>query len=104
MYLHRWNTHLFQLEYREHHMSTAKKVLLVVYAILAALVLVQGDTVAGVWALRLLAILFVIHLLETAVYFNLCKAAPGSLGKHLFNVFVFGVLHVNELKAAQPKP
>ena len=82
-------------------MSTAKKVLLVVYAILAALVVVQGDTVAGVWAMRLLAILFVIHLLETAVYFNLCKAAPGSLGKHLFNVFLFGVLHVNELKAAQ---
>ena len=84
-------------------MSTAKKVLLVVYAILAALALIQSDTVAGVWAFRLLTILVVIHLLETVVYFNLCKAAGGSLGKNLLNVFLFGVLHVNELKAAQPR-
>jgi uncharacterized protein YhhL (DUF1145 family) len=45
----------------------------------------------------------VVHLIEVAVYFNLCKEAGGSLGGHLVNVFLFGVLHVNELKAAQGK-
>ncbi len=82
-------------------MSAAKKVLLAVYAVLVAIVIVQGDSTAGVWSLRLLSILVIVHLIETAVYYNLCKAAGGSLGKHLLNVFLFGVLHVSELKAAQ---
>ncbi|MCB1689835.1 MAG: hypothetical protein KDI33_15170 [Halioglobus sp.] len=84
-------------------MSSAKKVLLVVYAVLAGFVLLQGDTAAGVWSFRLLSILVIVHLLETAVYYNLCKEAGGSLANNLLNVFLFGVLHVNELKAAKQK-
>jgi uncharacterized protein YhhL (DUF1145 family) len=82
-------------------MSTAKIVLLMIYAVLAALAFTQGDTTVGIWSLRLLGILIVVHAIETLVYFKLCKAAGGSLGGHLLNVFLFGVLHVNELKAAQ---
>lgn len=84
-------------------MSTAKIVLLVVYAVLVGLALMQGDSSVGIWSLRLLGILVVVHIIEVAVYFNLCKEAGGSLGGHLVNVFLFGVLHVNELKAAQGK-
>lgn len=84
-------------------MSTAKIVLLVIYAVLAALAFTQGDTTVGNWSSILLGILIVVHLIETVVYFKLCKTAGGSLGGHLLNVFLFGVLHVNELKAAQGK-
>jgi uncharacterized protein YhhL (DUF1145 family) len=84
-------------------MSVAKWVLLVIYAILAGLALTQGDTSAGTWSLWILGVLAIAHLLETVVYFKLCKAAGGSLAGHLLSVFLFGVLHVNELKAAQAK-
>ena len=84
-------------------MSAAKIVLLVIYAVLAGLALTQGDTAAGAWSLRLLIILGVVHLIEVAVFFKLCKAAGGSLVGHLASVFLFGVLHANELKAAQAK-
>jgi uncharacterized protein YhhL (DUF1145 family) len=84
-------------------MSVAKIVLLVVYAVLAGLALTQGESAAGIWSLRLLGILAVAHIIEVAVYFKLCKAAGGSLGGHVVSVFLFGVLHVNEIKAAQGK-
>jgi uncharacterized protein YhhL (DUF1145 family) len=84
-------------------MSAAKIILLVVYAVLAGLALTQGDSTAGAWSLRLLAILGVVHLIEVMVFFKLCKAAGGSLIGHLVSVFLFGVLHVTELKAAQTK-
>jgi uncharacterized protein YhhL (DUF1145 family) len=84
-------------------MSAGKIVLLVIYAVLAGLALTQGDTTVGAWALRALGILAVVHLIETAVFFKLCKAAGGSFPGHLLSVFLFGVLHVKEIKAAQGK-
>ena len=84
-------------------MSTAKIIMLVVYAVLAGLAVTQGESAVGVWSLRLLGILAIAHLIEVAVYFKLCKEAGGSLGGHLLSVFLFGVLHVGELKAAQGK-
>jgi uncharacterized protein YhhL (DUF1145 family) len=84
-------------------MSAPKIVLLVVYVVLAGLALTQGESAAGVWSLRILGLLVVAHLIEVAVYFKLCQQAGGSLGGHLVSVFLFGVLHVNELKAAQAK-
>jgi uncharacterized protein YhhL (DUF1145 family) len=84
-------------------MSVPKIVLLLVYVVLAGLALTQGDSAVGVWSLRILILLAVVHAIETAVYFKLCTQAPGSLPGHLLNVFLFGVLHVNELKAARTK-
>ncbi|MDG2046819.1 MAG: hypothetical protein P8J79_06335 [Halioglobus sp.] len=75
--------------------------MIVLYVGLAALAITQGDTSAGIWAVRVLVILAVVHLIETAVFFKFCKAAGGSLGGNLLSVFLFGVLHVKELKAAQ---
>ena len=74
--------------------------MVVLYAVLG-LAITQGDTSAGIWAVRVLGILAVVHIIETVVFFNLCKAAGGSLGVNLLSVFLFGVLHVKELKAAQ---
>lgn len=84
-------------------MSAGKIALLVVYAVLAGLAVTQGESSAGIWALRALGILVVIHAIETVVFFNMCKAAGGFLPGHLLSVFLFGVLHVNELKATQGK-
>ena len=82
-------------------MSAAKKVMLVIYAILVVLGLTQGGTAVGVWSLRILGIIAAVHLVEVAVFFRQCQAAGGSLPLHLLNVFLFGVLHTNELKASR---
>ncbi len=82
-------------------MSAGKIVLLLIYAVLAVLALTQGESAVGIWSLRILVLLAVVHFIEVLVYFRLCKAAGGSLAGHLVNVFLFGVLHVNELKAKQ---
>ena len=82
-------------------MAPAKIVMLVLYAVLAGLALTQGDSTIGVWSLWILVVLAVAHTIETIVYFKLCKQAGGSLPGHLLNVFLFGVLHVNTLKAAK---
>jgi len=82
-------------------MSAAKKVMLGIYAVLIVLGLTMGASAVGVWSVRILAILAVVHLVEVAVYFRLCQSAGGSLPLQLLNVFLFGVLHTNELKAAR---
>ena len=82
-------------------MSAGKIVMIVLYAVLAVLAITQGDNSAGIWAVRVLVILAVVHIIETVVFFKLCKAAGGSLGGNLLSVLLFGVLHVKELKAAQ---
>ena len=80
-------------------MSPAKIVLLVIYAALAALALTQPESSVGIWSLRILLLLAAVHLIETLVYFRLCREAGGSLPGHLLSVFLFGVLHVSELKS-----
>ena len=82
-------------------MSAAKIVLLVVYAVLAVLALTQAGTAAGSWALRIILILAVAHAVEVVVFFRACQRAGGSLVGHLFNVFLFGVFHMKEIKAAR---
>ena len=82
-------------------MPAVKIAILVIYVLLAALGLTQGDTAVGVWSLRLLVILAVVHAIETVFFFRLCKSAGGSLAGHLLSVFLFGVFHVQEIKAAQ---
>ena len=82
-------------------MSATKIVLLVTYAILAVLALTQAGSPAGAWSARILLILAVAHAVEVIVFFKTCQRAGGSLAGHLFNVFVFGVFHVKEIKAAR---
>lgn len=80
-------------------MSTTKIVMLIIYALLGGLALGMGDTAAGVWSLRILLILAAVHAVEAVVFFGLCGRAGGSLPVHLLQVFLFGVVHVQELKA-----
>lgn len=80
-------------------MSTGKIVLLVIYAVLAALALTQGAAPVGVWSLRLIVLLVVVHSIEVLVFFKTCREAGGSMVGHILNVFLFGVLHVKDIKA-----
>lgn len=45
--------------------------------------------------------LVIAHIIEIAVFWKVLKNAPGSLGGHVFNTFLFGVFHVGPLKKAQ---
>ena len=81
-------------------MSSGKIVLLVIYTVLAVLVMTQGDTSVGVWALRLIVLLVIVHTVEVLVFFKTCREAGGSLPAHLLNVLLFGVLHIKDIKAA----
>jgi len=82
-------------------MSPVKIATLLTYVVLAVLALTQGESAVGVWSLRLLVILAVVHLIEVVAFFKVCQSAGGSLPYHLFSVFLFGVFHVKEIKAAQ---
>ena len=82
-------------------MSTQKKALLAIYAVLGVIAIAFAGSAAAVWAVRILALLAIIHVIEVAVFFKLCREAGGSLPGHLLNVFLFGIIHANELKSAQ---
>lgn len=85
-------------------MSPGKIVLLVIYAVLAVFAFVQPGTPVGEWSLRILMILVLVHCLEVMVFFKACRAAGGSLPVHLLNVFLFGVLHMKDIKDAGSAP
>jgi len=73
--------------------------MLIIYAVLGGLALGMGDAAVGVWSLRILLILAAVHAVEAAIFFGLCRRAGDSLPVHLLQVFLFGVVHVQELKA-----
>jgi uncharacterized protein YhhL (DUF1145 family) len=80
-------------------MSSGKIVLLVVYAVLAALAFTKAGTSTGTVVNWVILALVVVHSIEVMVFFKKCKAAGGSLPVHLLNVFAFGYLHVRSLQA-----
>lgn len=81
-------------------MSAGKIGCLVLYAVLAAVVVTQAGTTAAMVAGWILVVLAVAHVVESVVYFGLCKQAGGSLPGHLLQVLIFGYFHMIEMKAA----
>lgn len=79
-------------------MSTAKISILIAYAVLAAVALIAAGSTAGTWALNILVILAVAHVIEMGVFFKRCQRAGGSLPVHLLNVFLFGIFHIKEIE------
>jgi uncharacterized protein YhhL (DUF1145 family) len=79
-------------------MSAGKIALLLLYAVLAFLALTQPGSPAGVWSLRIILVLVVAHVVEVIVFYKTCQRAGGSLAGHLINVFLFGVVHVREIR------
>lgn len=81
-------------------MSTQKISILIAYLVLAAAALLAAGSTAGTWALNILLILAVAHIIEMGVFFKRCKQAGGSLPMHLLNVFLFGIFHIKEMEKA----
>ncbi len=81
-------------------MSTQKISILIAYLVLAAVALMAAGSTAGTWALNILLILAVAHIIEMGVFFKRCKQAGGSLPMHLLNVFLFGIFHIKEMEKA----
>ena len=81
-------------------MSVPKIVMLVIYVVLGFLATTMQGSNGGQIAYLILVGLAIIHLIEVAVYYKLCQAAGGSPVRHMASVFLFGVLHVKEMKAA----
>jgi uncharacterized protein YhhL (DUF1145 family) len=79
-------------------MSSTKIAMLVGYAVLAALGIFYSGSAVGVWSVGILGVLALAHLLEMAVFYSRCKQAGGSMPLHLANVFLFGIVHIRELK------
>lgn len=79
-------------------MSTQKISILVIYAVLAVVALMAAGSTAGTWALNILLILAVAHIVEMGVFYKRCKQAGGSLAVHLCNVFLFGIFHIKEIE------
>ena len=81
-------------------MSNGKIACLALYGILVALALLQAGSTVGSVALWVLVALAVIHVIEMMIFLSLARRAPGSTAGHLLNVFLFGVFHQKEMKAA----
>ena len=81
-------------------MSPVKIFILVGYAVMGFLAITQPDSALGIWSLRILVILAVAHVVEMLVFYKACQRAGGSMAGHMFNVFLFGVFHMQGLKKA----
>ena len=79
-------------------MSSTKIAMLVGYLVLAVLGVTYAGSAVGVWSVRILGVLAIAHIIEMAVFYSRCKQAGGSMAAHLANVFLFGVVHIRELK------
>lgn len=79
-------------------MSSAKLAILASYAALIAIAVFLPGSTAATFALGLLLLLAVAHLVEMMIFYKRCKAAGGSMARHMLHLFLFGVFHVRELK------
>ena len=80
-------------------MSSGKISLLLFYAVLIALAIGVAGGQAAVIAGWVLLVLVVVHVIEMAVFFKLCRAAPGSTLGNLLQVFLFGIFHKQQMEA-----
>lgn len=54
---------------------------------------------AGAWGTRIFRVLLIAHAIECVVFLPKLRKLPGSLGSHLLQTMVFGIVH---LRSAEP--
>ena len=79
-------------------MSATKIIGLVICALMGFFAVTQPDNPVGIWSLRILIVLAVVHTIEMFVFYKTCQRAGGSMAGHMLNVFLFGVVHMQGLK------
>lgn len=84
-------------------MSTQKIVVAVVW-ILSGLGMWLGSGLLATIATGLFGFLVVAHAIECVVFLKEIREAPGGLANNLVQVFVFGVVHMQELRGAAESP
>lgn len=55
---------------------------------------------AGVYGPRILGFLVVAHAIECVVFLPKLRKLPGSLGHHLVQTMLFGILHLRSVEAS----
>jgi len=68
-----------------------------------AVVLFASGTQAAVAAGGVFWIMVVVHAIECVVFLPRLRRAGGSLGAHLVQTFLFGVLHLRSLAPERPR-
>ena len=81
-------------------MSTQKIAVLATW-ILSGLAMLFVGGIVGTIGSVLFGFLVIAHAIECVVFLGELKQAPGPLGSQLVQVFLFGVVHMGELRAAK---
>jgi uncharacterized protein YhhL (DUF1145 family) len=81
-------------------MSLPKIGVAVIWIACLASFLAEPGSTAGQIGRVVFWVLVVVHAIECAAFSRLLKRAPGSLGRHLVETFVFGMFHVKEVQLA----
>lgn len=81
-------------------MSPLKVGVLAAWIVAACGFVVATDSAAAGVARFVFWAMFAIHVIECAVFLPKLRNAPGGLGGHLVQTFVFGVAHIRELPEA----
>lgn len=80
-------------------MSTPKKALVLIWiACLVALVL-PGDSILITLGRIVFGLLVIAHAIECFVFRRELREAPGELAGHLAQVFLFGIVHMQEIRS-----
>ena len=82
-------------------LSGPKRILLGVWALCALAFLGPADSGAATLGTRIFWVLVAAHAVECLVFLPKLRRAPGPLGSHLVQTFVFGILHVRDLSGSQ---
>ena len=82
-------------------MSGAKRGLFAIWLLAALAFAGPADSALASAGRRVFWVLVVVHAIECVVFFPRLRRAPGSLGRHLMQTFLYGILHVRELPPSQ---
>ena len=81
-------------------MNPPKIVLIVIWLATFACLFIESDSLLVTGGTVVFWLLVVAHVVESVVFLPKLKAAGGSLPMHILMTLVFGILHANELEAA----
>jgi uncharacterized protein YhhL (DUF1145 family) len=81
-------------------MSVPKFVVLITWIGSLAAMLLGGDTLFATLGKYIFGFLVVAHLIECILFRKELEKIGGSLGKHLLQVFLFGIIHLKEVRRA----
>jgi uncharacterized protein YhhL (DUF1145 family) len=81
-------------------MKLVKSGFLILYVILIYVAITVPLTLPANISLGVLVLLAALHLVECFMYKDIIRQAPGSPLWHLLNIFLFGIVHMMNMKVA----